>query len=328
MNTQSASSLAAQADELARRFSEYLLAEGLKATRQRDLIVRIFGASQGHISVEELVRRVNEQQSGVGYATVYRTLKLLVHAGLASMRQFGDGRGRFEIRSSDHHDHLICAECGYVAEFYNEEIEELQTIVAAEHQFTVQRHRHELYGQCEYLLDGKNCPRALQASSEHVVPARTISTSPQRPVSSEPVDLMTEFAGYLRREGLKSTRQRDLIVETFANHGGHMSVEQLLAEVNRVDSGVGHATVYRSLKLLVEAGLAAERHFDDGQASYESRGEEHHDHMICTNTGRIIEFRNDEIEELQEVIARDHGFRLLRHRHELYGTCDDAGDDS
>ena len=86
---------------------------------------------------------------------------------------------------------------------------------------------------------------------------------------------------------------------------------------------VGYATVYRTLKLLKECGLADERHFDDGQARYEPTEEEeqHHDHIICERCGKIVEFDSEEIEKLQERIARFLGFVVSRHRMELYGIC-------
>jgi Fur family ferric uptake transcriptional regulator len=129
------------------------------------------------------------------------------------------------------------------------------------------------------------------------------------------------FHAYLLREGLKSTRQRDLIVEVFAGMREHVRVEDLLARVKRRDKGIGYATVYRTLKLLVDAGLAAERHFGDGQARFEVRELEHHDHLICEGCGTIVEFTDPSIEARQDEIAQRHGFVLRRHRHELYGLC-------
>ena len=124
-------------------------------------------------------------------------------------------------------------------------------------------------------------------------------------------------------EHLKATRQRDLIAEVFASSHDHISVDELLALVREQDRQIGYATVYRTLRLLVQSGLAAERRFGDGHTRYERRDAEHHDHMICNRSGQIIEFVNEEIEELQEAIANKYGFRLNKHRHELYGYLDD-----
>jgi Fur family ferric uptake transcriptional regulator len=134
---------------------------------------------------------------------------------------------------------------------------------------------------------------------------------------------MLQFEQALRERGLKSTAQRDDIAKVFFGTTGHFSVEDLHLAVKKVNPRVGYATVYRTLKLLKECGLAAERHFDDGQARYEPAEEEahHHDHIICERCGKIIEFNSEELEKLQERIARFLGFTITRHRMELYGIC-------
>ena len=134
--------------ELKERWREYLAGKRLNTTSQREAIVDMFFKAKDHISIEELLSRVRRRQPKVGYATVYRTLKLLVESGLAIERQFGDGQARFEV-VGDHHDHLICAKCGLILEFEDDEIERLQDRIAARlGGFTVIRHRHELYGLC------------------------------------------------------------------------------------------------------------------------------------------------------------------------------------
>ncbi len=130
------------------------------------------------------------------------------------------------------------------------------------------------------------------------------------------------FEKFIAERGLKSTRQRSLILETFFGLEGHLSVEELWAKVRSVDERVSVATVYRTMKLLAESGLAHARNFGDGQTRYEAAvGREHHDHLICTSCGTIIEFENDQIEKLQELIARRQGFRVVSHKMELYGLC-------
>ncbi|MHB8417102.1 MAG: Fur family transcriptional regulator [Myxococcales bacterium] len=127
---------------------------------------------------------------------------------------------------------------------------------------------------------------------------------------------------YLSQRGLKSTRQRSLIVETFLAAGGHLDVDQLLARVRAADPRVSAATVYRTMKLLTECGLAHAQRFGDGHTRYESAyNRDHHDHLICTSCGDIVEFENDRIEILQESVARRHGFRVTHHKLELYGLC-------
>jgi Fur family ferric uptake transcriptional regulator len=130
------------------------------------------------------------------------------------------------------------------------------------------------------------------------------------------------FDRFIAERGLKSTRQRSLILETFFGMDGHLSVEELWARVRQLDSRVSVATVYRTMKLLAESGLAQARNFGDGQTRYEAAvGRGHHDHLICTRCGAIIEFENDQIERLQELVARKHGFKVASHKMELYGLC-------
>ena len=127
---------------------------------------------------------------------------------------------------------------------------------------------------------------------------------------------------YMTERGLKSTRQRALIMEAFFGSDGHLSVEELWSKVRKHDARVSVAMVYRTMKLLSESGLAHARNFGDGQTRYEAAiGRHHHDHLICTNCGKIIEFENDRIEALQDVVARRHGFKVTSHKMELYGLC-------
>lgn len=130
------------------------------------------------------------------------------------------------------------------------------------------------------------------------------------------------LARYIAEKGLKSTRQRDLIADTFLAEEGHLNVDQLLERVRSLDSRISAATVYRTMKLLTECGLAEPRRFDDGQTRYEAAvGRHHHDHLICKRCHSIIEFEDDRIEALQEAVALKHGFLVTQHKLELYGIC-------
>lgn len=133
------------------------------------------------------------------------------------------------------------------------------------------------------------------------------------------------FQDFIQQKGLKTTRQRNTIVGVFFRMRGHISVEELLREVKKVNPKIGYATVYRTLHLLTESRLVEERRFGDGLARYEGRSEvEHHDHMICLECGQISEFFNPHLEALQEKLATEHNFKIYRHRLELYGSCEDA----
>lgn len=130
------------------------------------------------------------------------------------------------------------------------------------------------------------------------------------------------FSQFAAKRGLRSTRQRDLILDVFLSSHEHLSVEELYLKVKASNPGVGQATVYRTLKLFVEAGLAREMHLTDGQTRYEHvMAGEHHDHLICTSCAKIVEFEDETIERLQGEIAQRHGFTITSHRLELYGVC-------
>lgn len=135
--------------------------------------------------------------------------------------------------------------------------------------------------------------------------------------------LRTRLQTYMARKGLRSTAQRRLIIDTFFEAASHMTIEDLLTEVRTRDKGIGYATVYRTLKLLAECGVASERHFGDGLSRYELSDDAttHHDHLICVSCGKIVEFEEPQIEELQEKIASRYGFVVTSHKHEMYGVC-------
>ena len=126
---------------------------------------------------------------------------------------------------------------------------------------------------------------------------------------------------HLRREGLRLTRQRETIAEAFLRKD-HVTVEGLYREVVRRNSGIGMTTVYRTLKLLCQWGLGQERHFSNANTIYDNVAwKSHHDHLICTQCGKIIEFENREIELLQERVARENEFSIVNHKLEIYGLC-------
>ena len=132
-----------------------------------------------------------------------------------------------------------------------------------------------------------------------------------------------KFREFMLDKGLKSTRQREAILDEFLRVGSHISTEELYLRLRRKNPRIGYATVHRTLKLFAECGIAEQRHFGDGQARYEASDlDEHHDHLICVTCGKIVEFEDPRIERLQEEVARQHGFSIERHRLELYGCCE------
>lgn len=130
-------------------FREFISQKGLKSTRQRDLILDAFLSSDRHLSIEDLYLKLRAKHPNIGYATVYRTLKLFAESGIAREIQFGDGQTRYEhINEGEHHDHLVCTRCGTIIEFENEAIEKLQDEVASRNDFLIETHKLELYGIC------------------------------------------------------------------------------------------------------------------------------------------------------------------------------------
>jgi len=133
-------------------FHVRLRERGLKSTGQRDDIARVFFELGRHISAEELFAEVKKVSPHVGYATIYRTLRLLKECDLVYERHFDDGQARYEIVRDRHHDHFICERCGRIIEFSNESIERIQEAVARELHAKLTRHKMELYGVCADCL--------------------------------------------------------------------------------------------------------------------------------------------------------------------------------
>jgi Fur family ferric uptake transcriptional regulator len=121
-------------------------------------------------------------------------------------------------------------------------------------------------------------------------------------------------------KGLRITEQRKIIARVLSSAEDHPDVEALHARASAIDPGISIATVYRTVRLFEEAGILERHDFGDGRARYEAAAETHHDHLIDVETGNVIEFVDDELEELQRRIAARLGFRLVDHRMELYGV--------
>ena len=121
-------------------------------------------------------------------------------------------------------------------------------------------------------------------------------------------------------KGVKLTEQRKIIARVMSNSQDHPDVDELYNRVSKIDSKISIATVYRTVKLFEEEGIVAKHDFKGGKARYEEMSESHHDHLIDIKTGEIIEFVNDEIENLQKKVAEKYGYDLVDHKLELYGV--------
>lgn len=132
---------------------------------------------------------------------------------------------------------------------------------------------------------------------------------------------------YLRTRGLRRTDARRKIVDSAFSQETHFTAEELLDRIRKDGERVSRASVYRTLGLLVEGGFVETREFMRGQLMYEPvLGRHHHDHLICTACGKIVEFENEEIERLQRECAASHGFTLENHSLRLYGRCAKCAD--
>jgi Fur family ferric uptake transcriptional regulator len=124
------------------------------------------------------------------------------------------------------------------------------------------------------------------------------------------------------RRGLKCSSKREAITAYFLQADRHFTVEQLYRELKTTYPRIGYSTVYRTLKLLADCGIAAVHHFEDDEARFEpTHRKQHHDHLVCERCGRIIEFTHEAIEVLQKEVAQKHGFAVRSRELQLYGIC-------
>ncbi len=137
------------------------------------------------------------------------------------------------------------------------------------------------------------------------------------------------FSEYIKKQGLRNTKQREEILEAFLSSGGHITADEILEKVRKKDSSIGYATVHRNLALLLDSGLAEEIKIGKGKTRYEQmHRREHHDHLICLKCGQFIEVRDENIEKLQDELAEKNEFEPVRHKLEIYGYCRHCRTDS
>ncbi|KAA3511056.1 transcriptional repressor [Agrobacterium rosae] len=134
------------------------------------------------------------------------------------------------------------------------------------------------------------------------------------------IDLSKTLEELCAERGMRMTDQRRVIARVLQQSEDHPDVEELYRRSSAVDPRISISTVYRTVKLFEDAGIIERHDFRDGRSRYETMPEEHHDHLIDLKNSVVIEFRSAEIEALQEKIAREHGFKLVDHRLELYGV--------
>ena len=132
-----------------------------------------------------------------------------------------------------------------------------------------------------------------------------------------------DIEGLCAQKGLRITEQRKTIARVISEAEDHPDVETLHERASSVDPRISIATVYRTVRLFEEAGILERHEFGDGRSRYEAASDAHHDHLIDVETGKVIEFVDEELEALQKPIAEKLGFRLVDHRMELYGVAID-----
>jgi Fur family ferric uptake transcriptional regulator len=130
------------------------------------------------------------------------------------------------------------------------------------------------------------------------------------------------FREYLKEKQLRNTSQRDAVLNALFSTNRHVTAEELFSAIKKKDRGIGLATVHRNLNLLRDCGLAEELKIGNQQAKFEPKlGHEHHDHLICTKCGKLIEVKDARIEKLQDKLAEANDFKPVRHKLEIYGSC-------
>ncbi len=135
-----------------------------------------------------------------------------------------------------------------------------------------------------------------------------------------------ELKKIVKQKGLKYTEQREIVLKILINASGHLSAEDVYNTIKEYypESNIGIATVYRALSFLEEVDLIASIAFGSEGKKYESNAKSHHDHLICTSCGKIIEFLDEEIESRQEKVGKKNNFKITSHSMQLYGICSDC----
>ena len=139
-------------------------------------------------------------------------------------------------------------------------------------------------------------------------------------------EIIEELKKIVKQKGLKYTEQREIVLSILINAEDHLTAEEVYNQIKEQhpDTNIGIATVYRALSFLEEVDLIASINFGTDGKKYESNAKSHHDHLICTSCGKIVEFLDDEIEKRQERIAKKNNFKITSHSMQLYGTCEDC----
>lgn len=144
-------------------------------------------------------------------------------------------------------------------------------------------------------------------------------------IQPEQIDMETSkqaFKRYLNKKGIRHTEQRQKVLNAFLKTERHVTATELYELVRRRHPRIGYATVYRTMKIICDAGLARKIDFGEGMVRFEHKyGHEHHDHLVCVKCGRFIEIMSPEIESLQKKVTKEHGFTPISHKMQIFGLC-------
>lgn len=159
--------------------------------------------------------------------------------------------------------------------------------------------------------------------SKKLLPCGRANCPPSVSLTAKQLDAWKmQLKDYLSSQGLKFTDQRWKIVELILSTGGHLDAQALVDQVRQKHTGIGSATVYRSIRLLCDASILKESLIDShGRVFYELSGSEHHDHIVCLDCGEIFEFQDQKIETLQRATTQKMQFKEVNHRHVIYAHC-------
>lgn len=299
-------------EEYIHRFRDYLKSKGQKLTKERQQVVEVFFGTEDHLEAEEISMHIRNNGQRVSRATIYRTIALLVEAGLLKMVSLENRHTLYEkLLSNEDHDHLVCMKCNKVIEFSNELSEKLMQLVCEVHGYTPLRRHFEIVGICD-----PPCPRRRES------PDFSIPTFEKLPCNKE--EYMDMFQRYIREHNLKYTRERQEIIEVLFAAEDHLEAEEILAATRDRGYRVSRATVYRTLGLLVEAGLLKMVSLEHRHAHYEIvLCNADHDHLVDSKSDNVIEFSNYLSQKLTQRICAEFGFHPIRRHFEIIGEGPD-----
>lgn len=319
MSEPTASTLPATKEEYVRAFRHYLDAQGQKYTSERQEVIDVFFEQDDHLEAEDVLVLIRQKGKRVSRATIYRTISLLVEAGLLKMVSLEHRHTHYEklLRNHDH-DHLVCLQCHDVIEFSNELSEKLTTLICELNGVKPVRRHFEIIGICDPACSKRKAAAAAAGGDDD-----GLMVTPKLPCNQD--EYLDIFRTLLRKKGLKYTQERQAIIEVLFEATDHLEAEEVLMALRQRGQQVSRATIYRTLNLLVEAGLLKTVSFEHRHTHYEVLlCNADHDHLVDLNTHRVIEFSNEMSQKLMKRICEEHHFRPIRRHFEIVAVSQEG----